>query len=220
MDVVIASDPYGVTHGVGEWLTDNDTGRAALGVFGRAVTIAMAVRDAEFVDARLEGDTYVYSCYVSPRPPLGHFQRFLQRLENNIRGLDPGASVVIGGDFNARSAAWGDWETCARGNELVAFADSLGLVILNRGSEPTFVARGAGAIVDVTFVSENMALYVGGWKVETSKDNGSDHQTINFHVSARAQTRVPCLQGCRWDTTKAIDMDLLKARLCFTDWIF
>lgn len=84
VDVVIASDPHGVTHDSGGWLTDSGSGRAALGIFGRSVTVSRIERDAEFVAARIQGDTYVYSCYVSPRHPLAHFQDFLQRLDSSI----------------------------------------------------------------------------------------------------------------------------------------
>lgn len=108
------------------------------------MTITEVAQDAEFVAARLQGDIYVFSCYVSPRHSLAHFSSFLQRLENCINGLEANAKMVISGDFNAHSAPWGDWATCANGDELVAFADSLDLVVVNEGSEPTFIGKGAG----------------------------------------------------------------------------
>lgn len=97
VDVVIASDPHGIIHGAGEWLTDSGTGRAALGVFGRTTTIAEVVRAMEFVAARLQSKIYVVSCYVSPRHPIGHFLSFLQRLENYVRGLETGAKIIVAG---------------------------------------------------------------------------------------------------------------------------
>jgi len=65
---------------------------------------------------------------------------------------------VVSGDFNARSAAWGDWETNARGDELAIFADALGLVIVNEGSNPTFTGIGSGSIVDVQRESGHIYL--------------------------------------------------------------
>lgn len=87
---------------------------------------------------------------------------FLQRIENCVRGLEANAKVILAGDFNVRSMAWGDWVSFAKGNKLVAMADSLGLVVVNHGSEPTFIGKGRGSIVDVTFVSEALMPSVRG----------------------------------------------------------
>lgn len=218
LDVVIASDPHGVTHGVGGWMTDSGTGRAALGVFGGNITVAEVARDAEFVAARVQGGTYVFSCYVSPRPPVAHFQSFLQRLENCVRGLEIGAKIIVAGDFNARSGAWGDWFTCARGNELIAFADSLSLVVINEGSEPTYFGKGAGSIVDVTLASESLSRNVSGWRVDLETDNGSDHHSIGYQITRVLEDPVVECKGRGWDTSGGIDLDLFQAGLIIAGW--
>lgn len=115
--------------------------------------------------------------------------------------------------------AWGDWTTCVRGNELVTFADSLGLVIANNGSEPTFVGRGAGSIVDVTFVSESLVPNVNRWRVKTEVDNGSDHQSISFQISSQVVNRALPTECRGWDTSNSIDLDLLRTGLMIDEWI-
>lgn len=84
---------------------DTDSGRAALEVFRRTMTIVEMVRDVEFVFARLQGNMYVFSCYVFLRYPLVHFLSFLQCLEDYIRSLEANAKIIIADDFNVRSTA-------------------------------------------------------------------------------------------------------------------
>jgi len=221
VDVVIASDPHGLKHEAGGWLTSEGGNGAAIGVFGRGVTVSNVIRDEEFVSARLGGTTQVYSCYVSPRYTLVQFQSFLQRLEASIRGLSDGAEVIIAGDFNARSAAWGDWETCSKGTELAAFADSFELMILNEGSEPTFVGRGAGSIVDVTLASESLSGRVRGWRVKTD-ENYSDHNSITFQVdkqAGEAEGEQPRLPQRSWDTTKGVNLEDFMVGLLLARWV-
>jgi len=185
IDVVIAFDPQGISHEMGGWLLSLGTRGAALGVFGQRISVANVARDNEFVAATLEGNLFVVSCYVSPRPAIAHFKDFLQRLENCIRSLSAGTEVIIAADLNARSAAWGDWETNAKGNKLTAFVDSLVLVIMNKESNPTFTGRGAGSIVDVTIASEAIVQTTRRWTVECDTENGSDHWTISFYTEHR-----------------------------------
>lgn len=84
---------------------DTDSGRAALEVFRRTMTIVEMVRDVEFVFARLQGNMYVFSCYVFLQYPLVHFLLFLQCLEDYIRSLEANAKIIIADDFNVRSTA-------------------------------------------------------------------------------------------------------------------
>jgi len=57
-----------------------------------------------------------------------------------------GVDLIVGGDCNARSASWGDYLTEVRGDDLAAFVDFLGLVVMNSGWEPTFFGRGEGSV--------------------------------------------------------------------------
>lgn len=70
VDVVIASDPQGIKHDLGGWVTDSGTGGAAIGVFGNTVSVAGIFQDVEFVAARLNSNIHVVSYYVSPRSAM------------------------------------------------------------------------------------------------------------------------------------------------------
>jgi len=192
---------------------------AALGVFGQGISVANVVRDSEFVAARLDGNVFVVSCYVSPRPDITHFKDFLQRLEDCIRSLSAGPEVVFAGDFNSRSAAWGDWETNARGNELTAFVDSLGLVIMNEGSNSTFTGRGSGSTVDITIVSEALAQEIKRWTVECETENGSDHRTISFCMEHGTFQTESVTQNRKWKTRCGVDTESMATGLLLARWI-
>jgi len=115
------------------WLLITGTGIVALwAIVGPKIMVEHVVRDNEFVAVRLNGSVFV----VTPRPATAHFMDFLQKLDDVIKGLDKGTKIIIADDFNSQSAAWGDWETNARGNVLAIFADILNLVIVNGGSNP------------------------------------------------------------------------------------
>lgn len=80
-------------------------------------------------------------------------------LEDSIRSVQRGVPIVVAGDFNSRSATWGDWIENRRGEELGLLIESLGLSVMNVGSTPTFT-RGDGSIVDITATSDPLASRV------------------------------------------------------------
>jgi len=223
--VALVSEPYGV--GSAGWHLDS-TGLAALGVLGRGLTLGDVETGDGFVSATVGGAVRVHSCYASPALSADEFERLLSRLEASARKYrGSGVDLVVGGDFNARSASWGDRLTNARGDALAEFADSLGLVVMNTGSEPTFFGRGEGSRVDVTFASESTARKIRGWTVRSDVENMSDHHHICFdYVPDRRfplRTGVPTTAqpaGRRhpgWRSAR-MDADLLAAAWIAVEW--
>lgn len=70
VNVVIVSDPQGVSHEAGGGLLSLGADDAALGVFGQWISVANVIRDNKLVAARLDGREFVASCYVSSRPAM------------------------------------------------------------------------------------------------------------------------------------------------------
>jgi len=138
---------------------------------------------------------------LPPNRPLD----FLQRLEDNIRATSPSIPVKVTGDFNARSAAWGDWVNNQRGDDLSALLDSLGLVVANERSTPTFT-KVAESIVVVTAMSEQLACRVGNWVVMDSMFNYSDHHYVRFIVDAVSSRHLP-KEIVGWNTLNGVDED-------------
>lgn len=119
VDVALISDPYKADPASSTWHVSAGQRKAAIYVANTGVTVVNVISDPEFVSARLNG-VQVYSCYASPNRPIEDFQDLLRRLEDNIRTVQQEIPVLVTGDLNARSAAWGDWVDNRRGEELGA----------------------------------------------------------------------------------------------------
>jgi len=127
ISIAFLIDPYRVKANSSAWLASSGSSKAAIYIASDGVTITNVLIDPEFVSVRING-VQVFSCYASPNQPLEDFTDFLQRLEDNIRTIPLGVPDLITGDINARSEAWGDWVSNARGEMLI---ESLNLVIMN-----------------------------------------------------------------------------------------
>lgn len=155
VDVALISDPYKADPTFSAWHVSAGQRKAAIYVANTGVSVANVISDPEFVSARPTG-VQMYSCYASPNRPIEDFQDLLRRLEDSIRTVQQEVPVLVTGDLNARSAAWGDWVDNRRGEELELLIEPLGLVIMNSGSTPTF-SRGTGSIPDVTLSCDSLA---------------------------------------------------------------
>ncbi|CAI6363639.1 unnamed protein product [Macrosiphum euphorbiae] len=219
VDVALLSDPYNVDPPSSAWHVSAGQRKAAIYVANTGVTVANVISDPEFVAVRLNG-VQVYSCYASPNRPLEDFQDLLRRLEDSIRTVQQEVPVLVTGDLNARSAAWGDWVENRRGHELSSLVESLNLVTLNEGSTPTF-PRGAGSIVDVTFASESLASRANNWRVLESVFNYSDHHYIRYSLARNSESPSPAASNtfCGWDTSDGIDSDSFHCGLLLAEWL-
>jgi hypothetical protein len=88
----------------------------------------------------------VVSGYASPNATLGEFHAFLDR----IRGIISGSrkQVLLAGDFNAKSAAWGSRSEDHRGEALADLLAESDMVVQNRGCDPTFSGPHGNSTID------------------------------------------------------------------------
>ena len=90
--------------------------------------------------------------------------------------------LLILGDFNAKSSAWGSPNTNARGHALVEWATSLDLRLLNSGDTNTCVRWQGESIVDLSWASPILAQQVSMWEVLEGTETLSDHLYIAIHL--------------------------------------
>ncbi|XP_053989631.1 uncharacterized protein LOC128882088 [Hylaeus volcanicus] len=88
------------------------------------------------------GDLAVVAIYVPPSWPHAVFERYLDGVGRCISRCLP---VLVLGDFNSKSQAWGSPETDARGREVLEWAAGLELCLLNTGSVDIYVVLGLSA---------------------------------------------------------------------------
>ncbi|KAL4119777.1 hypothetical protein QTP88_012549 [Uroleucon formosanum] len=104
------------------------------------------------------GNVRAFSCYWTPNGDsaadrLEAFKGFLDGLDQAIRqGERENETLLVAGDFNAKSTYWGSSVDDSKGEEaLESFAASLGLWTNNVGSHPTFQRGASSSVIDVTF---------------------------------------------------------------------
>ncbi|XP_026331368.1 uncharacterized protein LOC113238749, partial [Hyposmocoma kahamanoa] len=178
---------------------------------GHSPPLVVKERGSGFVAARW-GEVILIGVYFSPNRTLAQFQAFLETLERAVRRAAP-TPVLVLGDFNAKSAAWGSPVTNTRGPELENWAAVLGLAILNRGHANTCVRRNGGSIVDVTFATPSLAARVSGWQVLEDEETLSDHKYIRMRVShtppTAASNTAPGGGFPKWALTR-LDLELAE----------
>ena len=74
----------------------------------------------------------IYACYISPNVPTIVFEDFLKALRRDMRGHKK--EVIVGGDFNAKSYAWGSKFEDKRGEILAEWLIEKDLIIHNKGN--------------------------------------------------------------------------------------
>ncbi|KAJ0180008.1 hypothetical protein K1T71_004599 [Dendrolimus kikuchii] len=158
--------------------------------------------------------------YFSPNRRLVDFEGWLEDV-GTVVARNRSRPVLVLGDFNAKSTAWGSPSTCARGETLEEWAITQGLVILNRGSVHTCVRQQGGSIVDLTFATPALARRVRDWRVLERVETLSDHRYIRFSVSTR-NSEPPSLEppvgDCpRWALRK-LDRELFREALIVATW--
>ncbi|XP_046976534.1 uncharacterized protein LOC124542649 [Vanessa cardui] len=112
------------------------------------------------------GGVAIIGVYASPNRTLAEFERLLVEIGALVGQASP-TPVLVAGDFNAKSTAWGSPATDVRGEALEEWAVSLGLTPMNSGSESTCVRQQGESIVDITFASNALARRSSGprWKL-------------------------------------------------------
>ncbi|XP_060867251.1 uncharacterized protein LOC132951423 [Metopolophium dirhodum] len=125
------------------------------------------------------GTLRIYSCYWSPRsdPNLAQYSAFLSNLEHSIRSHS-GDSLICG-DFNAHHSAWGSCSNNKKGDALMDLIQSLGLIICNTGTTPTFQRASGSSVIDITLASPRVASRISNWSVLDTVTL-SDHSYIQF----------------------------------------
>jgi len=161
----------------------------------------------------------VFSCYWTPNGPSAaaireSFDHFLGGLEDEIRqGERPNETLIVAGDFNAKSSCWGSSDDDHKGEALESMVASLGLWTNNVGSRPTFRRGASSSIIDVTFSGPGPYV-VRDWRV-LDDYSASDHMYLSFVLSETREHRPepePQTEFMGWSLRK-LDLAALDTKL-------
>lgn len=223
ISIAVISEPYFVSPSL-NWIADEDelvaiVSRSADG----SPPFTNIVKGRGYV-AGLLGGIVVVGAYFSPNRVLAEFETFLVEMGALVGRSHPN-SVLVLGDFNAKSTAWGSPATDVRGEVLEEWAVLSGLSILNRGSVNTCVRQQGESMVDLSFASPELVRRVQGWKVMADVETLSDHRYIRFDVSTlptvpNSPTRSATTQmgNVRWALSH-LDRDALEEASLVQAWI-
>ncbi|CAB0039097.1 unnamed protein product [Trichogramma brassicae] len=99
-----------------------------------------------------------FSCDSQDPLPTAEAQRLIQHCQETRLAL------IIGCDANSHHTAWGCSDINSRGEALLESLASSNLIILNRGSRPTFRSAGRETIIDLTLCSQEISHAIRGWR--------------------------------------------------------
>lgn len=179
VDLVIISEPYRV---LPEWMGDT-TGDAAIwiiGFKGRFASLAPSV-SAEGIATATVGNTVVVSCYCRPSRKGPDFLKYLEDLEEIlISRMSPGMGVVVAGDFNAKSPAWGGKAADRRDHAVLGLLARVRMVPVRLRDKATFCSSRGSSFIDVMSMERGLAGRVRRSEV-LRHYTASDHRYV-LHV--------------------------------------
>ena len=91
----------------------------------------------------------IVGLYFSPNHSLAEFEIVLDSVRAAICRLSP-RKVLVLGDFNAKSRAWGHPTSNSKGEAVQVWALLLGLPLLNVGRAWKCVRHNGGSVVDIS----------------------------------------------------------------------
>lgn len=145
------------------------------------------VRRSGFVSLRV-GIVTVIACYLSPNTSFSVYSNKVFQIADHASRQSE--DIIIAGDLNAKSSAWGSARTDRKGNIWEEVFHALQISPINTGSQPTFVRGACGTIIDVTAVSDTLVDKVVDWSV-LGEETLSDHMYISFSINCRISKNRP-----------------------------
>lgn len=101
----------------------------------------------------------VVGAYYSPNGSLSGLEEMLEDIEAVVRPRMSGP-VIVAGDLNAKSGAWGSLVTNEFGRTVADWTDAMGLIVLNEGCKPTCVRPNGSSVIDITLGNPRVARMV------------------------------------------------------------
>ncbi|XP_063532848.1 uncharacterized protein LOC134743387 [Cydia strobilella] len=220
--VAVLAEPYSVSLR-DDWAADLDGTVAIVSRVGAGSSAFEGVLKGKgFVSARCGCATFV-GIYFSPNRCRAEFERYLTEVGAHVAQLS--GPLIVAGDFNAKSTAWGSPVTDVRGEVLEEWAVATGLTLANTGAIHTCVRQQGGSIVDLTFTNASLAGRVNGWKVMADVETLSDHRYIRYDVFTSPSGSVPSRDPPagsggrpRWALSK-LDRDRLTEAATVQAWL-
>ena len=154
------------------------------------------------VEVRVGGHSWmVASIYIPPVESRGvDFHRLLGHVRDLCNTFRGNRELIVAGDFNSKSQAWGSSTDDWRGREVLSMVEDCELVITNSGGEPTFEGPRGVSHVDLTLSTVRTHNRISGWRIG-KEETASDHRLIVWTIDAQAdrpRTAGFCTKKADW----------------------
>lgn len=166
----------------------------------------------DYVTADL-GEFRLVSVYISPNATREEFLEFLDDLSEEVRRLD-GRRVIVCGDFNSKSIAWGSPKTDRRGEMVEEWAAETDMRLVNTGLEPTCVRVQGESYIDLTWASPDLMSKIRNWQV-LKQETLSDHAYICVEVGDPVQDKEHKASGRLSWNWRRVNSDLFQASIAW-----
>lgn len=133
----------------------------------RGGTCRMVSSGKCFVVANMK-EIYLIACYISPNVDVTAFSNFLLDISRAVNGINN--SMLIVGDFNARSVLWGSSTTDRRGELIERWAAALNISLMNESGVYTCVRPQGSSIIDLSWASPGVLERGTKWSVSDSAE--------------------------------------------------
>jgi hypothetical protein len=217
VDIAVMAEPYFIPIQP-RWAGDVNDSVAIITRLNGDPPLQIKERGQGYIAALL-GDLAIVGVYFSPNRSLSDFEGFLDTVRNAVIRLSP-HQVLIMGDLNAKSRAWGNVTTNARGRAVQTWALLSELSLLNRGSVHTCVRQQGGSVVDVSFATRGLVRHVKDWHVLQEVETLSDHLYIQFEITT-SQSNTPYSRSYnhfpRW-SIKKLDREMAIESAIVQNW--
>lgn len=114
--------------------------------------------------AIMHNQMVIFSCYISPNIDITKFEEILDELEYEIKRLNP-YNLIVCGDFNTKSIAWGSLYTCPRGKIFEDWTTANDLILVNKGKIPICTRQQGDSVIDTTWVNPRTTGLIHSWRV-------------------------------------------------------
>lgn len=131
------------------------------------------------------GGLFLYSCYCTPNGSVDEFELFINKIARSVTMHKD--SAIIAGDFNAKSASWGEPVGDRKGAIVTEWMAASDLVLANDGKTPTFLRGSSKSIIDLTLCSHKVINELTNWKV-SNEENFSLHENIYSTIDTPEET--------------------------------
>ncbi|XP_076301796.1 uncharacterized protein LOC143219874 [Lasioglossum baleicum] len=201
VDVVLISEPL---RNPGNWIYSKDANNAAIWVTGSRGLKNQEdgdILEEDFVLIRV-GQVSIFSVYLSPNTSPERYAEKLEKLERVIlKEKKEGRKVIVGGDFNAKSPAWGSTAQSSKGTLTLEMLLGLNIHPVTPMGGPTFERRGASSNIDLMATSPDLQKGEKFVCKVLTNESASDHRYIYTELETD-EIRCPEEERpCKWKVT-------------------